>query len=76
MSSTYARLENWVYTGQFLIGDVYDHPVFKDGSRVRTSVVVDINDETAITKNTIYTLGHKYFGDKYIDVYSIPNEDI
>lgn len=41
-----------------LRGEVYDHPAFTDGERIRSSALQSIDDGTATTHYTTYTLGN------------------
>lgn len=53
-----AELKNWHRYGKCLVGDVYGHPNFTDGTTVRTSDVIELNENEGIaeTRNTIYRL--------------------
>ena len=60
-----ARLENWSYVGDRLLGRVHDHPYHIEGIEVQTSMVLSPPDAVreggkVETKNTIYTLGKPY----------------
>lgn len=56
------RLENWrvSYQNQ-LVGEIYDHPTFEDGTVIVTSRVVRWSNvkNKAYTKNTGYELGKR-----------------
>lgn len=55
-----ATLEKWYPHGDSLVGYVYGHPGFEDGSAVVTSRVLDSDGSTwAKTLNTDYTLGEQ-----------------
>lgn len=56
------RIENWIFTGNVLFGDVTNHPHMGDAKDVRTSIVLNFDEVNGIaeTKNTIYRLGKKY----------------
>jgi hypothetical protein len=65
------RLENWsvgssateysapetIY--EFLCGEVYSHPKFTDGDKIRTSQLIELSvqEKRGVTQNTIYELG-------------------
>lgn len=54
------RLEGWFELNNCLHGTVYNHPLVKDGTFVRTSKLVgpvDKDSKTARTTNRIYQLG-------------------
>lgn len=56
-----ARLENWYqefFPFLYLNGNVYDHPLFEDGTFIHTSRVKYINTKLGIaeTMNTVYIL--------------------
>lgn len=55
-----ATIKNWRLVEvrrQFIIGEVFGNPKFPDGEAIRTSDVVRwIDDNTAETLNTVYTL--------------------
>ena len=55
------RLEKWRLIANHLYGDIYDDSRFPDGSPVRTSTVLTIDEEKgeAQTRNTLYKLGKK-----------------
>jgi len=57
-----ARLENWRVVGNQLRGDVYGHPLLRDGADVSTSWIVNLDEQakTCETLNTIYRLGKPY----------------
>ena len=60
-----ARLENWSYVGDRLLGQISDHIRFEDGIEVQTSTVLSPPDSIkeggeVETRNTIYTLGKPY----------------
>lgn len=46
-----ATIKNWTIIGDQLSGEVYGHPRFEDGTKVRTSTI-----QKVITRNTEYTL--------------------
>lgn len=63
-------IENWSIVGKFndpyqppgtrdsrLAGEVYNHPILKDGSFVVTSMVMHADGKEIITLNTKYILG-------------------
>lgn len=54
-----ARLVRWRQEGDTLLGIVFDHPKLEDGTYVRTTplVNIDLENHTAETQNTLYTLG-------------------
>lgn len=55
-----ARIEQWyIDQNDSLVGAVYGHPRFEDGTYVRTSRVVKLDKATgeAVTRNTEYVLG-------------------
>jgi len=61
-----AQLENWVFIGGVLYGEVLNHPRFDDGTLVRTSTVISEPTEEPAkegdvieTRNTFYELGKK-----------------
>lgn len=64
-TSSTPRLENWgifdSYGGSILAGEVYNDSRFKDGSYIKTSHLVEINEDYTIaqTNNTTYTLGKR-----------------
>jgi hypothetical protein len=63
------RLENWhcfVPVNPYLPpetlalclrGEVYDHPHYPDGDRIRTSRVLSVEGKNITTQNTVYVLG-------------------
>lgn len=55
------RLENWILIANHLYGEIYDDSGFLDGSPVRTSTVLTIDEEKgeAQTRNALYKLGAK-----------------
>lgn len=60
-----ARLEDWSYVGDRLLGKVFGHPYHTDGIEVQTSTVLSPPDSVkeggeVETRNTIYTLGKPY----------------
>lgn len=62
-SKPVAELRRWkacLYR-KYFIGDVYGHPLFLDGTRIRTSRILWRNKEEgwAETLNTVYMLGDK-----------------
>jgi hypothetical protein len=66
MSDQSVRIENWEVvtlpwqSKQYLHGEVYGHPHFSDGHTVTTSRLIDLSDETAVTKSgTVYRLGRR-----------------
>ena len=54
------RLDNWIFAGGSMIGEVYHNPNFPDGTQVRTSSVVEHGDGFVKTRNNIYYLGAMY----------------
>ncbi len=59
------KLESWSVFGGKLVGVVYGHPFFEDGTGVTTSTVLSPPDNIKeggeiVTKHTIYQLGKKY----------------
>jgi hypothetical protein len=62
------RLENWsVYNG-CLVGRVYGHPAFDDGTQIITDSYSRIDTEKleAYTKNNMYELGEPALNDRTI----------
>lgn len=57
-----ARIENWYIIHGVMIGNVFDHPKFEDGTVIRTSTIVEQTSTHIETWNTIYTLGDKIQG--------------
>lgn len=59
-----SRLENWSVIGGSLVGIVFDDPRFSDGDIIRTTLLesLDLEKNTAQTKNTLYTLGKPFDG--------------
>ena len=53
------RIENWIKSGSSLVGDIYGHPSYTDGSKITTSrlIYLDIKGKYAETENTFYLLG-------------------
>lgn len=69
------RIENWfVGEDDRLIGKVYGHPIFPDGTEVITSRVVTFDRETnkVLTRNTEYELGQRL----HIDQNGAPEVDL
>lgn len=57
------KLENWrLVGGDQIVGQVFGHPKFEDGTEVWTSRVacLDLESGKAITKNSEYELGMPY----------------
>lgn len=77
---TNPTLENWFisYNGfspngeaQFLlIGEVYNHPSFENGTSIITSTLqsLSIDESVAKTRNTVYNLGF-CIDDTYVDLF-------
>lgn len=64
MSKQTARIENWMRSGNQLIGSVRDHARqgdFNPNHVQRTSDLISFDEEAGVaeTLNTIYTLGKK-----------------
>lgn len=71
------RLENWYEktityesgkpSESVVFGNVYDDPRWSDGTKVRTSLVVSLNEDqrTLETMNTNYSLGEPLNMDEY-----------
>lgn len=62
MSKPEVRIENWKIFDNQLIGDVFGHPRFEDGTAVRTSSILEVpmlpeEGDTVETRNTFYRLG-------------------
>jgi hypothetical protein len=64
MSDQAVRLENWQVINNsgekkaYLCGEVYGHPRLPDGRLVTTSAVIELHDDTAVTRSgTVYRLG-------------------
>lgn len=51
------RLEEWRVMEDFILGYVYNHPSFADGTLIKTSKIIFLADNMAITKNQPYMLG-------------------
>jgi len=61
MTKQTAKIDNWVFYGHKLYGQISDHPSQNDFKKKyqQTSPLtfIDCEKGVAITKNTIYTLG-------------------
>lgn len=69
MTRTIYKLENWSVASdpdpymppehqiQFLCGEVYNHPKFSDGEKIKTSRIVDVMGDLVWTNNSLYRLG-------------------
>lgn len=55
------RLENWYFIHGLCVGNVYNHPQFEDGERVRTSKIIQWmrwgEGHILETENSLYLLG-------------------
>jgi hypothetical protein len=62
LAKPFPRIDNWIYVGNVLIGDVSGHPRLGTEQNVRTSFVIEMNEEAgfARTRNTVYVLGTPY----------------
>lgn len=65
-----SRIEEWSYYNGALVGRVYGHPKFKDGTRIITTPIerLDLEHLYASTKNTVYVLGQATVSDESIVV--------
>ena len=69
MTRTIYKLENWSVgcepdsylppemQTQFLCGEVYNHPKYPNGHRIKTSCIVDVLEDLVWTRNSLYRLG-------------------
>lgn len=62
MTKQTARIENWWVEdnpsgSKSLCGEVHDHPVQSNGTIVRTSRILHVDETKVETVNTVYTLG-------------------
>lgn len=53
------RIDKWFISGKSLVGEVTDHPVYKDGECITTSRIIDLDlkRNTAETETELYFLG-------------------
>jgi hypothetical protein len=59
MSKPIVRIEDWEMQGNRLVGKVYNHPNFDDGTQVTTSPVLNNGVGSMETHNTLYQLGKR-----------------
>lgn len=55
--TTTPKLEDWLRLGDRLVGYIYGDNRFADGNRIRTSRVLKIDHQLAVTAHTTYRLG-------------------
>lgn len=55
--TTPPKLEDWLQLGDRLVGFIYGDHRFADGNRIRTSRVLKIDHQIAVTAHTTYRLG-------------------
>lgn len=62
LGKQYATLENWIFAGNVMMGDVRNHPKLGDADGCTTSLIVkrDLEKGYCETKNTVYKLGRPY----------------
>jgi hypothetical protein len=61
-------INNWYVLNGRCFGEVYDNPLFKDGTIIHTAPIQSTNGNVITTKNSKYTLHSPYNGELCVEL--------